>query len=86
MDEGSRIRIDFTKDMQPGEVGYYESLLPMHLNKDRRGSTILLYAPDDFMAWLGEKPGEEVQARGNRRPERSGFRGWLLQKLGIRRG
>jgi len=53
VEEGSRLRIDFTKDMQTGEVSYYESLLPMNLNKDRKGSTLLIYSPEAFRTWLG---------------------------------
>src|SRR5439155_21171746 len=51
--EGSRIKIEFTPDIQRDEVSYYDSILPMGLNKDRKGNTILILAPDAFLSWLG---------------------------------
>ena len=48
--------MDFTKDMQTGEVSQYESLLPMNPNKDRKGSTLLIYSPEVFRKWLGDEP------------------------------
>lgn len=60
--EGSRIRIEFTPDMQRDEVSYYESNLPLGLNKDRKGNTILVYAPDVFLSWLGQREGPEAGA------------------------
>ncbi len=50
--EGSRVRVEFTPDLQPSEVAHYESLLPLDLNKDRRGHTLLIYAPERFLRWL----------------------------------
>ena len=52
--EGSRIRIEFKRDMQRDEVSYYESNLPLGLNKDRKGNTILILAPEEFMSWIGQ--------------------------------
>lgn len=52
IDEGSRLRIEFTKDMQAGDVAYYESLLPLNLDKDRKGNTLLIKSPDAFRLWL----------------------------------
>ena len=52
--EGSRIRIEFKRDMQRDEVSYYESNLPLGLNKDRKGNTILILAPEEFMTWIGQ--------------------------------
>src|SRR2546422_8006094 len=81
VEEGSRLRIDFTKDMQTGEVSYYESLLPMNLNKDRKGNTILIYSGEVFRAWLGGEsaasPGQGIDATGIRKAG-------LLQRLRAR--
>lgn len=63
--EGSRIRIEFTPDMQRDEVSYYESNLPLGLNKDRKGSTILINAPDEFLSWLRQ---EGIQLGGTTPP------------------
>jgi hypothetical protein len=52
--EGSRIRIEFKRDMQRDEVSYYESNLPLGLNKDRKGNTIIILAPEEFMTWIGQ--------------------------------
>ena len=40
--------------MQRDEVSYYESNLPLWLNKDRKGNTILILAPEEFMTWIGQ--------------------------------
>lgn len=71
--EGARVRVDFTSDMQKDEVTYYEHLLPLDINRQRKGNTILVYSPDAFLAWLGlsepprpetqEPPVQKVQAR-----------------------
>ena len=51
--EGARVRLDFTPDMQKDDVVYYEHLLPMDVNRERKGNTILVYSADAFLAWLG---------------------------------
>ncbi len=51
--EGARTRVDFTADMQKDEVSYYESLLPLEINKGRKGNTLLIYSSDAFFSWLG---------------------------------
>lgn len=80
-EEGSRLRIDFTKDMQTGEVSQYESLLPMNLNKDRKGSTLLVYSPEVFRKWLGggspPNPTEAAEATESKNPG-------LLERLRLR--
>ncbi len=68
VEEGSRLRIDFTKDMQAGEVSYYESLLPLNLNKDKKGNTLLIYSPEAFRSWLGDQVGTD----SNRTPRTTG--------------
>ena len=76
--EGSRIRIEFKPDMQRDEVSYYESNLPLGLNKDRKGNTILINAPDEFLSWLnqdGTPPG------GTRSPVAKTPKGALLRRL-----
>src|SRR5207249_10422842 len=52
IDEGSRLRIEFTKDMQAGDVAYCESLLPLNLDKDRKGNTLLIKSPSAFRLWF----------------------------------
>ncbi len=83
VEEGSRLRIDFTKDMQTGEVSYYESLLPMNLNKDRKGNTILIYSPEIFRGWLG---GESAASPGQGSETRGGRKLGLLKRLRERMG
>jgi hypothetical protein len=81
VEEGSRLRIDFTKDMQVGEVSQYESLLPLNLNKDRKGSTLLIYSPEVFRKWLGdESAANAAQPVGTSEKKNTGF----LQRLRLR--
>ncbi len=83
VEEGSRLRIDFTKDMQTGEVSYYESLLPMNLNKDRKGNTILIYSPEAFRAWLGGESAANLdRSADSARRTRPGLLGRLRVRLG----
>ena len=74
IDEGSRLRIEFTKDMQAGDVAYYESLLPLKLDKDRKGNTLLIKAPGAFRLWLsGEFESLSGQISGNKPAEKTGL-------------
>lgn len=59
--EGARTKVEFTPDMQKEDVNYYEHLLPMDINKQRKGNTILIYSPDAFLAWLGRTDPERAE-------------------------
>lgn len=76
--EGARTRLDFTTDMQKDEVIYYEHLLPMEINRERKGNTILVYSPEAFLAWLGlSVPGPP----GTDEPARQGRQRGVLSKI-----
>ena len=76
--EGARARVDFTSDMQKDEVTYYEHLLPLDINRERKGNTILVYSPDAFLVWLGRSNSALQETKP---PPAKMRRGGLLSRL-----
>ena len=77
--EGARTRVDFTADMQKDEVAYYDSLLPLEVNRERKGSTILIYSAAEFFSWLGRPA--PTPLNGPRTPPPPESRPGFLQRL-----
>ncbi len=55
-EEGNRIIITLSKDMQPWEVKDYEGYLPQTVKYKRTGNTLSIENPKEFYKWLGQPP------------------------------
>jgi len=54
--ERGRILIEFSKDMQPREIGEYQAYLPQTVKSQRRGNTLIIETPNEFKEWLEGQP------------------------------
>ncbi len=58
--EKGRMLIEFSKDMQPREIGEYQAYLPQTVKSQRRGNTLIIETPNEFKEWL---EGQSLQRR-----------------------
>ncbi len=83
--EGNRVRVEFAHDLQPPELAHYESLLPLDLNKDRKGNTLLIYSPEKFLSWLdASRPAPAAASAPSREPAPT-WAARIRRRLGVRR-
>jgi hypothetical protein len=52
-----QLTIDFSQQLEVYEVERYVSLLPQSVKADRKGRTIVVDTPDEFLEWIGRREG-----------------------------